>query len=195
MTSPVPEWDWYPGGVPENAVFGPNCWMPTSYCFRRFRSRRTRGLRVGANTSIGAASVFDIGPDGEVEIGATCNIVGATFATNGRIVLGDHVLVSIDVVFADRPVALAGPPRSSAPARYGVAMPTGVQTSVGHDVWIGIRAVVLGGVTIGDGAIVGAASVVADDVPPYAIVGGNPARILGWAPPSPVASVDSGRVE
>ena len=47
---------------------------------------------------------------------------------------------------------------------------------IGNDVWIGFEAVILSGVTIGDGAIVGARSVVTRDVPPYTIVGGAPAR-------------------
>ena len=51
-------------------------------------------------------------------------------------------------------------------------------TVVGHDVWLGYSALVLPGVTIGHGAVVAAASVVASDVPPYAIVGGNPARVI-----------------
>lgn len=49
---------------------------------------------------------------------------------------------------------------------------------IGNDVWIGYGATVLSGVKIGDGAIVGARSLVSKDVPPYAIVGGNPARLL-----------------
>jgi virginiamycin A acetyltransferase len=51
-------------------------------------------------------------------------------------------------------------------------------TTVGHDVWLGYQALVLPGVTIGSGAIVAAASVVTADVPPYAVVAGNPARIV-----------------
>ena len=46
------------------------------------------------------------------------------------------------------------------------------------DVWVGTRAIILHGTTIGRGAIVAAGSVVTKSVPPYAIVGGNPARIL-----------------
>ena len=53
----------------------------------------------------------------------------------------------------------------------------GRQTIIGHDVWIGSNSVVISGVTIGTGAVIGAGSVVTDDVPPYAIAYGNPARI------------------
>lgn len=50
--------------------------------------------------------------------------------------------------------------------------------TLGHDVWIGARAIILSGVSIGTGAVVAAGAVVTKDVPPYAIVGGNPARII-----------------
>ena len=51
-------------------------------------------------------------------------------------------------------------------------------TIVGNDVWIGREAVILPGVKIGDGAVIGAQSVVTHDVPPYSIVAGNPARFI-----------------
>lgn len=50
---------------------------------------------------------------------------------------------------------------------------------VGSDVWIGAHAVILKGVTIGDGAIVASGAVVRSDVPAYSIVGGVPARVIG----------------
>lgn len=49
---------------------------------------------------------------------------------------------------------------------------------VGNDVWIGYEAIILAGVTVGDGAVIGARAVVTKDVPPYTIVGGIPARII-----------------
>lgn len=52
--------------------------------------------------------------------------------------------------------------------------------TIGNDCWIGQRAFIVGGVTIGDGAVVLAQSVVTKDVPPYAIVGGSPARIIKY---------------
>lgn len=51
---------------------------------------------------------------------------------------------------------------------------------VGNDVWIGNCATIMTGVTIGDGAVVAAHAVVTRDVPPYAVVGGNPARVLKY---------------
>ncbi|MEP3674744.1 CatB-related O-acetyltransferase [Sulfitobacter sp.] len=67
--------------------------------------------------------------------------------------------------------------------------PTKVQiTNIGNDVWIGHGAMVKAGVTIGDGAIVAANSVVVKDVPPYAVVAGNPAVIKKFRlPPSLIA--------
>ena len=53
----------------------------------------------------------------------------------------------------------------------------------GHDVWIGYNAVIMGGVTIGHGGVVGAGAVVTHDVAPYEIVGGVPARHIGWRYP------------
>ena len=55
-----------------------------------------------------------------------------------------------------------------------------IRTTIGNDVWTGANAVILKGVTIGDGAVVGAGSVVTKDVPPYAIVVGNPSKILKY---------------
>ncbi|WP_352629335.1 CatB-related O-acetyltransferase [Mesorhizobium sp. M0496] len=51
---------------------------------------------------------------------------------------------------------------------------------IGNDVWVGARATIMSGVTIGDGAVVAACSVVTKDVPPYAIVAGNPARVIKY---------------
>lgn len=61
-------------------------------------------------------------------------------------------------------------------------------TVVGHDVWIGHNAAIMPGVQIGSGAIVAAGSVVARDVPPYAVVGGNPATVIRMRYPAETVS-------
>ncbi len=63
---------------------------------------------------------------------------------------------------------IEGHPRSSGPV------------VIGNDVWIGGEAMILSGVTIGDGAVIGARAVVTKDVAPYEIVAGAPARTKGW---------------
>ena len=59
---------------------------------------------------------------------------------------------------------------------------------IGNDVWIGYEAVIMVGVTIGDGAVIGARAVVTKDVPPYTIVGGVPAKPIRRRFPEDVIS-------
>ena len=75
------------------------------------------------------------------------------------------------------PFGIFGPPWNGT-MDLVMSAPSRGDTVVGHDVWIGYGALILPGVTIGHGAVVAAASVVASDVPPYAIVAGNPARVV-----------------
>ena len=76
------------------------------------------------------------------------------------------------------PFGIFGPPWSETTMDLVMGAPSRGDTVVGNDVWIGYSAVVMPGVTIGHGAVVAAASVVTTDVPPYGIVGGNPARLI-----------------
>lgn len=61
----------------------------------------------------------------------------------------------------------------------GFPDPSG-DTEIGSDVWLGLRSTILGGVRIGDGAVIAAGAVVTKNVPPYAIVGGVPARVIRY---------------
>lgn len=71
--------------------------------------------------------------------------------------------------------------RDSVKAKFSQhARPPAQRVLIGHDVWIGRSAIVLPGVTVGDGAVVGAGAVVTKDVPPYAIVAGNPAQLIRY---------------
>lgn len=53
-------------------------------------------------------------------------------------------------------------------------------TTIGNDVWIGRNAIIMSGLSVGDGAIIGAGAIVTKDVPPYAIVGSVPAKIIKY---------------
>ena len=75
------------------------------------------------------------------------------------------------------PVFYAG--RDSVKAKFSThARDAGRRVTIGHDTWIGRSAIVLPGCTVGNGAVVGAGAVVTRDVAPYAIVAGNPARLI-----------------
>lgn len=80
---------------------------------------------------------------------------------------------------------------STSPVFYNVSGGTGrhlgsltisniKETIIGNDVWIGVKAIIMQGVSIGDGAVIGAGAIVTNDVPPYAIVGGVPAKIIRY---------------
>jgi virginiamycin A acetyltransferase len=111
---------------------------------------------------------YDFSTD-KLIIGKFCMIAsGVEFIMNGA----NHLTESISAY----PFAIFGADWAS--AMVGKEYPHKGDTVVGNDVWIGYQATVMAGVKIGDGAIIAAKSVVTKDVPPYAIVGGNPAQII-----------------
>lgn len=172
--------DWFPHPLPVNVVIGERTWCYSSYAFLHYHSRQPQGVRVGHDSGLYGGTMFNIGPDGAVEIGNYTTIVGAIICTDSRIVIGDYVFIAHEVVLADS--AHARPPAShSGDGGSKVVPPTTI--TIGDNSWIGTRAVLLAGAHLGQGAIIGAASVVDFEVPDYAIVGGNPARIVGWARP------------
>lgn len=169
--------DWHDGTVPDNVELGARTWLYSSYAFLHHRSERPSAVRVGDDSGLYLGTFFDTGPEAEIEIGHHCALVGPILATRGRIEIGPYAFVSHETVIADEPVMVPPPAGSE---RRGSP---GEEIVIGENVWIGVRAMVLGGARIGEGAIVGAAAVVDSEVPPYAIVAGNPAQVVGEAPP------------
>jgi acetyltransferase-like isoleucine patch superfamily enzyme len=96
-------------------------------------------------------------------------------------VIGDYTLIAYGVVIADS--AFAVPPDARSAVAEDRRAGSQRDVRIGSDVWIGARAVVLGGSNVGNGAIVGAAAVVDGEVPAYAVAAGNPARVVGSARP------------
>ena len=178
--------DWFPRPLPANVRVGQGSWIYSSFSFLHYSSTRPSGVRIGRHSGVYNGTHFDLGPDGEVVIGDYCAIVGAIITTNGRVEVGDYGFIAHEVVIAD---CIAAMPHSSRPPhrppRAGWC-PNGSGVVIGPNVWIGARAIVLAGARIGEGAIVAAAALVSGDVSPYAIVAGNPSKIVGSArPPRP----------
>ncbi|MGH2684064.1 MAG: acyltransferase [Actinomycetota bacterium] len=182
MTRPLLEHDWFPRPLPDNVVVGDGTWVYSSFAFLHYQSTRPCGLRLGRGCGVYINTLFDLGPSGEVEIGDFTTLAGPLFSTNGRVVIGNHVLFSSQVVVADSFAAI--PPRGPAPAAADAPETTVVVEDLA---WISTRAVLLAGARIRHGAIVGANTVVDFEVPPYAIVAGDPPRVVGWSRPRPPA--------
>ncbi len=116
------------------------------------------------------AVLYGFGPE-RLVIGRFCAIAaGVRFLMPGA----NHA----DLGPSTFPFGIFGEPWAQRTMDLVMGAPSRGDTIVGNDVWLGYQALVLPGVNIGHGAVVAAASVVAADVPPYAIVGGNPARVI-----------------
>jgi acetyltransferase-like isoleucine patch superfamily enzyme len=167
------EHDWFPEPLPANVELGPGSWLYSTFAFRHYRSARPVGLRVGHDSGIYNGTFFDLGPRAEVRVGDYCSIVGAIFATSGRVFVGDYVFIAHEVVIGDH--FAAAPP--DVPCRHS-ADDAPADVIIGDAAWIGARAILLAGARIGAGAIVGAGAVVDGDVPPATVVAGNPATVV-----------------
>lgn len=102
-----------------------------------------------------------------IDIGAFCSIAEGVVIFGG----GEHRLDWV-TTYPLR-IALGSPGAGSDGHPHSKG-----RTVIGNDVWIGYGAMVVSGVTVGDGACIGAGAVVSRDVPPYAVVVGNPARVV-----------------
>lgn len=137
-------------------------------------------IALGDSAIVHPYAVLDTGPNGSIRSGRSlsvnpfCVIYG-----HGGLSMGDYVriaahsiIIPANHVFSalDKPIAKQGL------TKQGIA--------IGNDVWIGCGARILDGVTIGDGCVVAAGSVVTKDVPQRAVVGGVPARLLKLRGPS-----------
>jgi len=116
------------------------------------------------------AVLYGFGPE-RLIIGRFCAIgAGVRFLMPGA----NHA----DLGPSTFPFGIFGEPWASRTMDLVMGAQSRGDTVVGHDVWFGYQALIMPGVTIGHGAVVASASVVARDVPPYAVVAGNPARVV-----------------
>jgi len=130
--------------------------------------------------------MFDVGPRGRVKLGEYSLILGARIICDTEVIIGAYALISWNVVLMDtyrvplnaqerrRELELV-PTRQPRLASSNV---TSKPICIGRNVWIGFDACVLPGITVGEGAIIGAKSVVTENVPPFTLVAGNPAGVI-----------------
>ena len=133
----------------------------------------TRNVRIGENSRIGDLAEFTTHDGGVIRIGREIRLNrGVTLSAYREISIDDFTMIGEFVSIRD--------------ANHGIARGRQVRYQsheakpirIGSDVWIGRGACILPGVTIGDGAVIGANSIVTKDVPPNTIAAGIPAKII-----------------
>lgn len=134
-------------------------------CIHRFA--KVKRSIVGAYTYISNDTIFD-----NVRIGKFCSI-----ADHCRVGMPWHdpSLISTSPIFVIKNNAVKSSWTELDHSDY-----ESKPVEIGNDVWIASHVLIMGGLTIGDGAVIGAGAVVTKDVPPYAIVGGVPAKVIKY---------------
>ena len=180
---------WDHADLPANVRVGRDCFIERREAFVRFFSTRDPGLVLGDRVRVYTWTSFSVDPDGVVEIGDDCVLVGAHIMCAERVTLGRGVLVSYNVTIADSDFHPLDPElrKRDAIANAPLRLQSGVAPDrpsfpsrpvvIDDEAQIGIGAYVLKGVHVGARARIGPGAVVTRDVPAGASVVGNPARI------------------
>lgn len=147
-------------------------------------------VRIGAGTVLCSRSEFTalgvsrpvilrtLQPGARIEVGCNVGLSGTTVCAAKLVVIGDDCLVGADVLICDtdfHPVAPADRRRNDRPDEIGTA-----PVYIGNNVFIGARSMILKGVCIGENSVIGAGSVVTQDIPKNVIAAGNPAQVVRW---------------
>src|SRR5437667_5968891 len=94
-------WDWYPGTVPDNVVIDDGAYVETAYSFTACRSHADPGIRIGEGAAVYNGTMFDVGPDGRVEIGRYAILSAPLICADELVEIGDYGLVGWNVVIMD----------------------------------------------------------------------------------------------
>ncbi len=187
------EGDWFPNPLPKNIFLDEMAYPDTSYSFTTFFSEKPVGFTLGYASGNYGHGIFTTGKRGEIKIGKFVVLQCTRIISNLCITIKDHCMFSWGSVVTDSWVT-AG--TLSPGVRRGM-LENASRSKTRHleftepqpvlieeNVWVGFEAIILPGVTIGRGAIIGSKTIVSEDVPPYAVVVGNPGRIIKFIEPT-----------
>jgi acetyltransferase-like isoleucine patch superfamily enzyme len=137
------------------------------------RIRIRRGTRVHLGDRVRIRKLVSFTGGGTVTVGSDTLLNGCWIIAASRVEIGEFCLIS-DCGITDNDYHHLDPQRRHDPPTSSTTAPV----TVGRNVWIGLRALVLKGVSIGADSVVGAAAVVRSDVPARCVVAGNPAQVV-----------------
>jgi acetyltransferase-like isoleucine patch superfamily enzyme len=176
--------DWYPEPIPANVEFGEGFYCESAQVFKKMLSKKPRAVVFGNHVSVYAGCSFAIQKDGHCTVGDFTLLNGAIVMAEELVEIGSHCLISWGVGIADSDFHPLEPAQrlidSQALAPFFKNRPPRPKLKTGpvkicDNVWIGMNAVILKGVTIGDNSVVAAGAIVTRSVPANTIVAGNPA--------------------
>jgi len=146
---------------------------------------RSHNTALGVNHPVVMRTLM---PSAKIQIGEHFRASGVTLCAASSIVIGDRVTMGANAAVVDTDFHSLNPVKRASPqtdAEDAKAAPV----TIGRDVFVGMSAMILKGVSVGNEAVIAAGAVVTKGVPAGAIVGGNPARIIshlpGWCPKAP----------
>ncbi len=180
------ESDWWPQPIPPNVHFGAGFYCESAQIFRHLKSRQPDAVKIGDHVSLYAGCSFAVGVEGRCQIGDFTLLNGALVMAEEWIEIGSHCLISWNVGIADsdfhplEPAQRRIDAHALAPFFEGRPSRPKLRTApviISDNVWIGMNATILKGVTIGENSVVAAGSVVTKPVPANVVVAGNPAAI------------------
>ena len=178
------EGDWWTEPIPASVEFGEGFYCETAQIFRFVRNKAPGMIKLGNHVSCYAGCSFSIGPNGRCRVGDFTLLNGALIMAEERIEIGSHCLVSWNVGIADsdfhplEPAQRLVDAKALAPFYKDRPPRPKLHTApviIADNVWIGMNATILKGVTIGENSVVAAGSVVTKPVPANTVVAGNPA--------------------
>lgn len=181
------ESDWWPQPIPPNVEFGQGFYCESAQIFRHLKSTAPRAVVIGDHVSCYAGCSFAVGKNGHCTIGNFTLLNGALIMAEERIEIGSHCLISWNVGIADsdfhplEPAQRLIDAQALAPFFKDRPPRPALRTApvvIEDNVWIGMNATILKGVTIGENSVVAAGSVVTKTVPPNTVVAGNPAIVV-----------------